>query len=383
MALSRTETGRTETGRTESDGRPVLLVLRGLGLGDLLTAVPALRALRRAHPEHRIVLAAPAHLGGLLPLIGAVDDLIDVSGPGPVPMGPVPMGEPMGTASLGTAPSSTVPYGSAGFVDIAVNLHGSGPQSVVALRRARRLLTHAHPAVPGVAGPPWRPEIHEVRRWCEMLEWYGIAADPGDLALRDPGPGRWAGAEVVIHPGAGYAAKRWPPDRFAEVAAELSRLGHQVVITGGATEIALARQVAVLAGLPAAHVLAGRTDLRELAALTAGAKLVICGDTGMSHLATAVGTPSVVIYGPVSPALWGPPSGHPHVTLWAGRTGDPYGDRPSEGLLEIGVGEVLDAAHELLRTRSVDRREGRQPADSAREAVSTISASLPPCAPRQ
>lgn len=362
--------------RTGTDGRPVLLVLRGLGLGDLLTAVPALRALRRAHPEHRIVLAAPAHLGELLPLIGAVDDLIDVAGPGPAPMGTAPP-----DVSPGVVPMEAVPCDLPGAVDVAVNLHGSGPQSIVVLRRARRLLTHAHPAVPDVAGPPWRPEIHEVRRWCEMLGWYGIAADPGDLALRDPG--RWPDTGVVIvHPGAGYRAKEWPPDRFAGVAAELNRLGHHIVITGGPAEIPLARRVAVLAGLPSACVLAGRTDLRELAALTAGAKLVICGDTGISHVATAVGTPSVVIYGPVSPALWGPPPDHPHVTLWAGRTGDPYGDRPSEGLLEIGVGEVLDAVHELLRAVSGDRREGCRPADSAR-AVSTISASLPPCAPRQ
>lgn len=334
----------------------MLLALRGLGLGDLLTAVPALRALRRAYPRHRIVLAAPAYLSGLLPLIGAVDGLIDVSGPGPVRLG-------------GPGASDRAP-------DVAVNLHGSGPQSIVALRQARRLLTHAHPAVPAVTGPPWRSEIHEVWRWCEMLEWYGIAAEPGDLALRDPG--RWGNAEVVVHPGAAYRAKQWPPERFARVAAELSRSHPGIVITGGAAEIALARRVAELAGLPAEHVLAGRTGLRELAALVAGAKLVVCGDTGMSHLATAVGTPSVVIFGPVSPALWGPPPDHPHVTLWAGRGGDPYGDRPSEGLLEIDVSVVLDAARDLLAGSARRRRH-----DRTREAVSTISCSRPLWAPRQ
>ncbi|MBP2703061.1 glycosyltransferase family 9 protein [Microbispora sp. RL4-1S] len=303
--------------------RPALLVLRGLRLGDLLTAVPALRALRRAHPNHRLVLATPAYLGGLLPLIGGIDELVDVSGPGPVPF--------------------ETP-------DVAVNLHGSGPESLMALRRTRpgRVLSHAHPGVPGVEGPTWRPEAHEVSRWCAMLEWYGIPADPGDLELGETGASPLGGGEVLVHPGASARARQWPPERFARVAAELTRAGHRVVITGGVTETALARHVAAAAGLPEDAVLAGHTDLPGVAALTRHAALVVCGDTGMSHLATAVGTPSVVLCGPVPPARWGPPEGGPHRALWAGRTGDPHADRPDPGLLEIGVPEVLDAAWSLL-----------------------------------
>ncbi|ADG89338.1 glycosyl transferase [Thermobispora bispora] len=325
MALTahRTAPAATAPVRAAARGRPVLLALRGLGLGDLLTAVPALRALRRAHPGHRFVLAAPARLAGLLPLIGGVDELLDVSGPGPVPWrGP----------------------------DVAVNLHGSGPQSTLALCRTRpgRLLTHAHPGIPGVAGPPWREEMHEVRRWCAQLAWYGIPADPGDLALRDPGRSPLRGGEIVIHPGAASGARRWPPERFAEVAAELGRLGHPIVVTGGTAEIGIARRVARLAGLPDGCVLAGRTGLPELAALIAHARLVICGDTGVAHLATAYATPSVVLFGPVSPDRWGPPPGGPHIALWAGIPGDPHADRPSDGLLRIGVPEVLAAARRLL-----------------------------------
>lgn len=304
---------------------PVMVVLRGPGLGGLLTAVPALRALRRAHPEHRIVLAAPASLAGLLPLIGAVDELLDVAGPGPLPPVPSP--------------------------DIAVNLHDGSPQSIAALRRTHpgRLLTHAHPGFPDVPGPSWRQDAHEVRRWCDLLGWYGIVADPADLALKVPLPGE--PAPVVVHPGAAGPARRWPPERFALVSFVLRQAGHDVVITGSAGGRALAEHVASLACLPETSVLAGRTDLGELAALVARARLVICGDTGVARLATALATPSVVLFGPVSPARWGPPPGS-HVSLWAGRSGDLYGNLPDEGLLEIGVRDVLGAAVNLLEVRA-------------------------------
>ncbi|MFI0424678.1 glycosyltransferase family 9 protein [Spongiactinospora sp. 9N601] len=314
--------------------RPALVALRGLGLGDLLTAVPALRALRRAHPRHRITLAAPSSLRPLLPLIGAVDELVHTSGTGPVPLD---------------------------GADIAVNLHGSGPQSTTALRRIRpgTLLTHAHPGLPGVEGPAWRADLHEVHRWCAMLHWYGIAADPDDLTLDLRAERR--DATVIVHPGASSAARCWPPARYAELAAELSAAGHRVLITGSVAERVLARQIADLAGLPGDRVLAGRTGLGELAVLVARARMVISGDTGIAHLAVAMETPSVVICGPVSPALWGPPPGRDrHVALWAGRTGDPHANGPDPGLLDIGVRQVLDAVCATLdgeparRPRSTD-----------------------------
>ncbi|MET8141809.1 glycosyltransferase family 9 protein [Sphaerisporangium sp. NPDC005288] len=308
---------------------PVLVALRGLGLGDLLTAVPALRGLRRAYPGHRIVLATPAPLAELVRTIDAVDDSVDVSGTGPVPV---------------RAP------------DIAVNLHGSGPQSTAALLATSpgRLLCHAHPDLPQVQGPPWRHDVHEVVRWCALLGWYGLPADPGDLAL--PPPSRppmvrpdEADGYAVVHPGAAFPARRWPPDRFAEVAAWLHRAGHRVLITGGDAERDLALRVAALAGIPERRVVAGRTNIGDLAALVASARLVVCGDTGVAHLATAYATPSVVLFGPTPPRLWGPPEGGPHIPLWAGRSGDPHGGTPDPGLLRINVRDVLDAIATLLK----------------------------------
>src|SRR4029450_13442480 len=95
------------------------------------------------------------------------------------------------------------------------------------------------------------------------------------------------------------------------------------------------------------------TSLAELAGLVAHARLVVSGDTGIAHLATAYRTPSVVLFGPVPPRRWGPPPDRPyHRAIWHGTRVDP-GDAPGPGvhpaLLSIGVGEVLAAAEEAER----------------------------------
>jgi ADP-heptose:LPS heptosyltransferase len=96
-------------------------------------------------------------------------------------------------------------------------------------------------------------------------------------------------------------------------------------------------------------VLAGRTGLAELAALVADAALVVCGDTGVGHLATAFGTPSVLLFGPTPPKLWGPPpSATRHLTLWVGDVGDPHGQEPHSGLLLLEKERVLAAAKTLV-----------------------------------
>jgi hypothetical protein len=116
------------------------------------------------------------------------------------------------------------------------------------------------------------------------------------------------------------------------------------------------------AGLPTSADLGGRLDLPALADLVRWARLVLCGDTGVSHLATAWDTPSVTLFGPTSPRLWGPPAAGPHAVLWHGADGasgtagpagpewhgDPHGDSPDPMLLATTVEEVLAAAHGLL-----------------------------------
>jgi ADP-heptose:LPS heptosyltransferase len=330
----------------------VILVLRALGVGDLATAVPALRALRAAHPGRELALAAPGWLAPLVDLVGGVDRL-------------VPTGDPGGLRVPGPPPGGP---GALRPPDLAVNLHGRGPQShrALAATRPARLLAFANPDAGHLDGPAWRDDEHEVERWCRLLAWYGIPADRADLALRRPAPGRTPAGVTVVHPGSKVPAKRWPPGRFAALARELAGRGHRVVVTGSADEVALARSVASAAGLPPGAVFAGRTDLGDLAALVAYARLVVSGDTGVAHLATGYGTPSVVLFGPVPPARWGPPPDRPrHRALWAGArhaapgpaAGDPAraGVRPGAGgvgrhpMAALGVDEVLAAVDEAER----------------------------------
>lgn len=310
--------------------RPRLLALRALGLGDFLTGVPALRALRRARPDHELVLAAPSVLAPLVGLAGVADRLVDCHGL----MAPAWSGEPP---------------------DLAANLHGRGPQSHRVLRalRPERLIAFSCAAA-GHEGPAWEDDEHEVQRWCRLVgEALDVTADALDLRLDVPATPAPRPGAVVVHPGAAYPSRRWPSDRFAEVASVLSRRGHDVVVTGGADERSLAEAVAWHAELRSDAVLAGRTDLLGLAAQVASARLVVCGDTGLAHLATAFGTPSVLLFGPMPPSRWGPIGDGPHQVLWHGTdVGDPWGDQVDAALLRITVEEVVDQSIIRLHPRA-------------------------------
>jgi ADP-heptose:LPS heptosyltransferase len=303
----------------------VAVVLRPLGLGDLLTGVPAIRAVRAAVPDHRLVLATTAALEPLASLVDAVDAVLPARELEPLDWsGPPP--------------------------ELAVDLHGKGPAShvVVADLGPRRLLTFDSPGYPG---PTWHPDEHEVQRWCRLVsEGLGVDADPDALDLAvPPVPSPAPAGVALVHPGAAFPGRRWPADRFAAVARHLAAAGLDVRVTGGPAEVPLAREVAEGAGLGERAVLAGRTTTLELAAVVAGARVVVSGDTGLAHLATAYRRPSVVLFGPVSPALWGPPPRPQHVVLWHGDgTGDPWGTELDPALGKVTVAEVTAALDGLL-----------------------------------
>jgi ADP-heptose:LPS heptosyltransferase len=317
--------GRELSAVWSSDQVSDVVILRALGLGDFLTAVPAYRGLRRAFPDASITLAAPAVLEPLAALTGAIDRLLPVNGLGELHV------------------MSPPPY-------VAVNLHGAGPQSIEDLLDigARRLLTHRHPQYPSIAGPDWCEELHEVERWTRLLILEGIPADPTAFELAKPAQAPAISDAVIVHPGAKAPARRWPVSRFGAVARALALAGHSVCITGSASERDRCLTVARSAGLGPDCVLAGALDLGELAALVANARLVISGDTGIAHLASAYAIPSVVLFGPTSPGRWGPPAQAPSTVIWRGVTGNPHGRRVDPALLDIGTDEVLEAAEARL-----------------------------------
>lgn len=319
--------------RTAPSGdRPAVLVLRALGLGDLLAGVPALRAVRRAFPQYETVLAAPGSLAPAVRAAGAAD----------VHFATPENGRQVPSLDHWPGPPPA----------LAIDLHGNGPLShdVLAALRPGRTLSFARPEAAHPDPPRWRRDEHERQRWCRFLTAYGIPADPAEVRIPPPVVPSPAPGAVVVHPGAESAARRWPADRYAAVAAALRKAGHRVVVSGGPGEEELCAEVAERAGLGPADVLAGTLSFDGLSALVAGAALLVSGDTGPAHLAVAHGTRSVTLFGPVAPALWGPPPGPRHTVLWhPGPPGDPHGSAPDPLLLRIGADEVARGALAALR----------------------------------
>ena len=373
-----------------------VLALRALGLGDALTGVPALRGLRRAFPGAHLVLAAPAAVGALLVGHGVVDDVLDVAGI--APLAP----DALVRAAAGAPPGLRGRL--ARGVDVAVNLHGDGPQSAAALAAlapqrtlALPLATAAaaeqdgqpeHPGPPEHPGTPEQPdgEQHEVDRWCALVRGAGGACGRDDLVLpalaavqqRAARAARRGPSTVVLHPGAASGSRRWPVERWELLAMLLAQRGHDVAVTGTPGEAALCAQVAGTTG----RDLCGSLDLEQLSETVAGACLLVCGDTGVAHLATAARTPSVLLFGPTPPARWGPAIDPGiHTVLWpcragSGAVGDPHGSDVDPVLAAITVDEVLSAADPLL-TGGVDalvaalwdhQRESRDPPGALRLA---------------
>lgn len=306
-----------------------IAVLRALALGDMLCAVPALRALRGAHPDAHITLIG---LPWAAEFVERFDHLLDAFSPFPgwPGMPEVAFDAARTAAFLGEAQHR---------FDLAVQLQGSGLASnaFAAMLGARQT---AGFLPPGIGTPPapgqWLhhdPRGHEIHRLLRLAPAFGSGhrpAPPDDHlefpvrpAERIQAEGLLAaaaidrGAYAVVHPGSSDPRRRWPAEQFGDVVRELRSAGLRVVVTGVQSEAALTARVAAAAP-DAALDLAGRTSLGVLAALVEGARLVVSNDTGVSHLAAALRTPSVVVFTGSDPTRWAPLDADRHTAVGEG-----------------------------------------------------------------
>ncbi|HDR9091508.1 glycosyltransferase family 9 protein [Burkholderia vietnamiensis] len=337
-----------------------IAVFRALQLGDMLCAVPALRALRRGEPEARITLIG---LPWAREFASRFSDYIDnfIAFPGAPGLAEQP-------AADAAAREAFVAECRARDFDLAIQLHGSGAHTnaIVASLGAARTAGFV-PADGGTTALDcsivWREDEPEVTRYLSLMRKLGYR-DWGDYlefplggldyalwhVLRDEHalePGRY----VVVHPGARMASRRWPVERFACTARQLADDGWQIVLTGTRAELALANAFAEQLARPCVN-LCGRTPLGAMAALIARARLLLCNDTGVSHVAAALGTPSVVVACGSDTARWAPLDAERHRVLASYPACRPcmfdtcpYGH---ECAIAIGVDDVIHQAGTLL-----------------------------------
>jgi heptosyltransferase I len=155
-----------------------------------------------------------------------------------------------------------------------------------------------------------------------------------------------AGDFAILNPGAGWGAKRWPAERYGEVARKLAQLGVRSILNYGPGEEELVRAAEAASG-GAARAMS--CSITELISLTRRARLFIGGDTGPLHLAAAFRVPVVAIYGPTDPARNGPYATRSVVLRSAeSRTSHARRAAVDEGLLAIGSEAVVAAAEKLL-----------------------------------
>jgi heptosyltransferase I len=189
--------------------------------------------------------------------------------------------------------------------------------------------------VDAIAGTKLRVPRAELPHDCEaerLIDQYMSEAGDGDFA--------------ILNPGAGWGAKRWPAERYGYVAQALARDNVRTIINYGPGEEALAQEAEAASGGTARTI---KCSITELIALTRRAKLFVGGDTGPMHLAAALQVPVVAIFGPTDPARNGP-YGTRSIVLRnpVSTTSHARRREADEGLLEISVDAVVDAARSLL-----------------------------------
>jgi ADP-heptose:LPS heptosyltransferase len=307
-----------------------ILVLRGGALGDFLITLPALRLLRARWPTARIELAGHPEAGALGVLGGYLDAAHSQH-------------ESRWSALFSAAALPPAFADWLGSFDLVVNFWPDPDQTLA----SRFPLHSAQTYVSGTAMPAIAPAA---RHFCEPLRSLGLTTD--DFRSRWPYPGATHveaashPISIAIHPGSGSASKNWPNDRWSEL---IARLDAPILIVLGEVERERwnASALSQLRAVSRQTVeVASELSLPELAVALKRCRLFLGHDSGVSHLAAAVGLPCILLFGPTDPAMWAPPG--PHVQVI--RRGATLGC--------IGVQDVLRAA---CRTAVRPSREDSSP----------------------
>nr|MDT0660135.1 glycosyltransferase family 9 protein [Micromonospora sp. DSM 115978] len=277
-----------------------IAVLRANALGDFIFTLPALEALRSAYPDAELVLlGAPWHEKLLRDRPGPMDRVLVV-----------PPADGIRIATPDEPPMAMADFLAAARrerFDLALQMHGGGANSnpIVAALGAR--VTAGLRATDAPPLDRWMRYVYYQPEIVRYLEVAGlVGAEPVTLVPRlavtraDIDEARTLLGEpdrprIALHPGASDPRRRWPAERFAEVADGLAADGYQVLVTGSVAERDLADRVVAAARAPV-RSLAGQLSLGGLIGLYVGCRVVVSNDTGPVHVAAAVGTPTVGIF---------------------------------------------------------------------------------------
>ncbi|AMJ45269.1 glycosyltransferase family 9 protein [Corynebacterium stationis] len=271
-----------------------IAVLRGGGLGDVMFSMPAITALADAYPDASItLLCTPAAVSLLQDRPGPVSEVVEL---------PI---------SQGVRPGRENPWQIAEFLkrmkerhfDLAVQLHGGGRYSnpfLLELGARHTVGTCTPDAVPLERNLPYVYYQHEMLRALEVVGLAGAEVrdlEPRIVARRTEREVarqyRTGQRLLTIHPGATDPRRRWPVERFAEIARRAVAADWQVLVVGDAADMEAAERIARDAG---GRSLAGSLTLSELVGVLAESDVVLGNDSGPRHLALAVGTRTVGLY---------------------------------------------------------------------------------------
>jgi heptosyltransferase III len=275
--------------------RPRILVVALRRLGDVLFATPLIASLRRAYPAARIEALVFADTAGMLAGNPDLDRVI--------PMTP----ERGAAASLRLALHLFKRY------DLAVSTQSGDRPTFFALLAGRR---HVGPIDAGRRGELRRraltravlnrPGLHRLEEMLRLADAAGAARVPRLVCPQGASPRSFAAGDyAVIHAAPNFTYKRWTREGWRTVAANLAARGLAVLATGGPSPAERAFLDDVWGGVPVKRI-DGALTWPELAALLGKARVFVGPDTSMTHLAAASGCPTVALYGPTDPQLWGP-----------------------------------------------------------------------------